>query len=492
MTASLAHPSCGPVRGLPVAGNVTAWLGIPYALPPAGERRFRAPQPVPPWQDVFDAREFGPAAPQRHAGIFSRPVLGPRVDEDCLRLNVWSPAADDARRPVMVWVHGGAFILGSARIYDGAHLASAGDIVVVTVNYRMGALGFVNFRDALGDASLVSNPGLRDVLAALQWVRDNIAAFGGDPGSVTLAGESAGSIMVSMLMASAAARPLFHRAIMQSGTFDLVHSQARSVDIAHAYLDALRLPEGGDMLARLQTVDVPRLLTAQDAVQRRMPGLVPSAPWFDDELVPASAIVARTQPLAPVPLLIGTNREESRLFEMLPGPSLLPVRRHELDAAVHGNLDAEAAGQVLATYPDNTAGNRQLATDLEFTIPALQLAERHASTQPTWVYRFDATHPMFGAVHALELSYLWNWHGAWGMLARGAPLAGERALLAERMRAHWIAFVRNGAPEPSWPRFDADTRQTLLFNTPDRVEADPDGERRARWPMLGGQSVAET
>jgi para-nitrobenzyl esterase len=486
MTSPNAHPPCGPVRGL-LAGNVCAWLGIPYARPPIGDLRFRAPEPVEPWHDVRDAREFGEASLQRHAGPLGKPFLGSSVGENCLSLNVWSPAADGAKRPVMVWVHGGAFILGSARIYDGAHLAEAGDIVVVAMNYRMGALGFVNFRGVTGDARIASNPGLRDVVQALKWVRENIAAFGGDPDRVTLAGESAGSIMVSLLMASDEASPYFHGAIMQSGTYDLVHSHEKSLEVAQSYLDVLRIPTGPDTLGQLQAVDASRLLQAQETVQKRLPGVVPTAPWFDDDLVPASIEAARMKRLPSMPLLCGINRDEARLFEILPGPDILPIGRAALLPLLRTHVGEEDAARVLALYPDSPAGNRQLATDLEFVMPMLQYAEQHASHDPTWLYRFDMPNPMLGgAVHGLELSYLWNWTGALAMMARGGALTGEKAALAARMRRYWIDFVRTGTPGPQWPAFEMPARKTLLFGTPDRVAADPDGDRRAVWPALKG------
>lgn len=486
MTLPVAHPPSGSVRGIHT-GKVCAWLGIPYARPPVGALRLRAPQPPDRWYDVRDARHFGEASLQRHVAAVSKPFLGPTVGEDCLSLNIWSPAADGAKRPVLVWVHGGAFILGSARIYDGAHLAQAGEIVVVAMNYRMGATGFVNFRDATGDTRFASNPGLRDVVQALKWVRENIEAFGGDPSRVTLAGESAGSIMVSLLVASDEAAQYFNGVIMQSGTYDLVHSREKSLEVAQTYLDVLGIPAGPDTLEKLQALDPSRLLQVQEIVQRRLPGVVPTAPWFDGDLVPASIEVARAKPLRPMPLLCGVNRDEARLFEVMPGPDILPMGRAALVPLLQLHVGEEEAVHVLALYPDNPVGNRKLATDLEFLIPMLQFAERHAEHSPTWVYRFDAVHPMLGgAVHGLELSYLWNWTGAVAMMARGGALAGGKAALAARMRRYWIDFVRNGTPGDGWPAFEVPERKTLLFGTPDRVVADPDGDRRALWPRLRG------
>ncbi|QEI04493.1 carboxylesterase/lipase family protein [Pigmentiphaga aceris] len=484
MSLPLAHPACGAVRGIRT-GQVSAWLGIPYAQPPVGTRRFLAPARARAWHDVRDARQFGQAAVQRHVAVVSKPFLGPSVGEDCLSLNIWSPAADGAKRPVMVWIHGGAFILGSARIYDGAQLAETGDMVVVTMNYRMGALGFVNFRGLTGDTRFASNPGLRDVMLALQWVRTNIEAFGGDPAQVTLAGSSAGSIMASLLMASDEAAQLFDGVILQSGTYDLVHSQEKSLAVAQAYLDVLEIQNGPDTLEKLQALDATKLLSAQAAVQRRLPGVLATVPWFDGELVPASIEAARSKTLRAMPMLAGVNRDETRMFELVPGPDLLPLKRDALTQFLRLHVGEESAAQVLALYPDQVAGNRQLATDLEFLMPTLQLAERHAEHSPTWLYRFDATHPMLGgAVHGLELSYLWNWTGALAMMARGGALTGDKAALAESMRAYWISFVRTGNPGTQWPAFNAVDRQTMVFDKVSQLVRDPDGARRAHWPML--------
>lgn len=487
MVLPLAHPACGAVRGIR-AGQVNAWLGIPYARPPVGALRLRAPEPADTWHDVRDARQFGEAALQRHVSAVSRPFLGPSVGEDCLSLNIWSPATDGAKRPVLVWIHGGAFILGSARIYDGAQLAEMGDIVVVTMNYRMGALGFVNFRDLTGDTRFASNAGLRDVVLALQWVRANIDAFGGDPDQVTLAGSSAGSIMASLLMASDAASSLFDRVILQSGTYDLVHSREKSLEVAQAYLDVLGIQNGPDTLEKLQAVDAPAMLNAQKAVQRRLPGVLATVPWFDGDLVPPSIEAARSKKLRAMPMLGGVNRDETRLFEVIPGLDVIPLSRKALASLLHLHVGEAHVAEVLALYPDNAVGNRQLATDLEFLMPMLQLAQRHSAHNPTWLYRFDVSHPMLGgAVHGLELCYQWNWTGALAMMARGGPLVGDRAALAKRLRGYWINFVRTGNPGAGWPGFDATRRQTMVFGLPDIVTEDPDGARRAVWPRLQGE-----
>jgi para-nitrobenzyl esterase len=543
-------PGVGRLSGRRVDGCL-AWLGIPYAEPPVGHLRFRAPRPVRPWPGVREAVDFGPACPQL-PGLRPK-TAGPRFDEDCLTLNVWSPAADDRRRPVMVWIHGGGFASGSGSAYDGALLASTGDIVIVTINYRLGVFGFVNFGDVLGDDApdgdrsgdsprgFEGNLGLRDQIAALRWVRDHIAAFGGDPDRVTVAGQSAGGISVSLLMLSPAAQPLFHGAIVQSGAPSLIHDAATSRRVARMYLEELQVDAAVSPAAKtladtatptaatatattttpnpamarprtvmparrrsragtastpspaiadlLRAIDPARLLRAQQAVAKRMDCSLPAAPWFDGDLLPASFAEARTTPTPDIPLLAGSTRDEIRLFELMPGPKPVPTTREEVAPRLRAQLGEARTEAILAAYPATRKGQRALASDATFRFAAVHFAARHAAAgRAAWLYRFDAAHPLFGAMHGLDFIHLWNWTGWIWAIVRGGPLSGRRAALAARMRARWIAFVRDGTPGPDWPRLDTSTFQTLLFDLTDpghdahdRVVSDPDRERRIAW-----------
>lgn len=466
--------SLGELQGLH-DGGVSAWLGVPYAQPPIGAQRFMPASPVAPWGGVRDATRFGAACPQKVMG--SMKSLGPALDEDCLTLNIWSPAADGKKRPVMVWIHGGAFLLGSARAYTGAHLAAQGDIVVVAINYRLGIFGFVNFGEALGDKRIASNLGLRDQVLALQWVREHIAAFGGDPDQVTIAGESAGSMSVSLLMHAHEARPLFHRAIMQSGALSLIHDRETSLQVARLYLDHL----GVKTLAELQVLPVPALQAAQEAVHRQVPQTVPAAPWFDGSWLPASLADARSASTAQVPLLAGYNRDEIRFFELWRGVADVFLSRERMAAVLQRQHGDGFAAQVLAAYPESTDGRRRLGTHMSFAMPTLHFAERHATRHPTWFYRFDHGHPLLGAAHAIELFYLWDMKGLLPLMLRGGPLWGSRRALAHRLRRHWIHFVREGRPGDDWQPFDASRRATLLFGHRDRMVDDPEGAARAAW-----------
>lgn len=458
-------------------GRAWAWLGLPYAAPPVGENRFRAPQPALRWTGTRDASRAGPAAHQPAGLLMPRGALGSCLDEDCLFLNVWSPGVDGRRRPVMVWIHGGGFTSGSGALYQGGPLAVLGDIVVVTINYRIGVFGFVDFGTALGDDRAASNPGFRDVIAGLRWVQANIAGFGGNPDRVTVAGESAGSILVSLLLLADAARPLLHGAIMQSGTFTLVHGRARAKNLAADYLGRL----GVDNLSALQALPAARLLDVQQAVALSLRGSTAAAPWFDGDLLPAARDAAAAKPTAPVPLLIGSNRDEIVLFQILARPEILRTRREPLLDLVDRDLPAPVAAQIRSSYPDNRAGTRQLGTDLNFGMPTIHFAARHAAQAPVWLYRFDYAHPLFRACHALELLFLWRFPGVVPALLRGGFLTGLRSGLSERMRSAWTTFVRTGAPGDDWPAHNAADRRTRLFDLQDRIVSDPDGGRRAIW-----------
>ncbi len=471
----VARSALGELRG--VRGRaVTAWLGVPYALPPVGALRLRAPLPIEPWHGERPAVQFAAAAPQLGS---SSPVAEPMVkrvgtSEDCLYLNVWSPSTE-GRRPVLVWIHGGGFMMGTGATYDGAELAELGDIVVVTINYRLAALGFVGFGTLFGEVD--DNVGLRDQLAALRWVRDHIAAFGGDPERVTVAGESAGSISLSLLMMMK--EPLFHGAIAQSGTISLAASAAHAAEVARLYADELRVTSA----AQLRELPVERFTEAHEAVMRRTVGTLPSRPYLDGKLLPATPSELFATRAASVPLLLGSNHDEATLFALL---RILPVERGELEPMLRARLPAERAERVLAAYGTDRAGGLLLSRDAIFTMPMIHFADRHRVHAPTWMYRFDWPTPAFGghlgAMHALEVFLMWMDPERRGvqMVLGGPPSAAVRAL-ALRMKQHWVRFVRDG--DPGWPRYDA-ARTTKIFNLEDRLANDPEGARRLAWDGL--------
>ncbi len=471
------HTRQGDVIGEDL-GAVHRWLGIRYAV----AERFGLPQPPEPWTGVRSVQAKPAQCPQNLPGPARMAKIDPPgFSEDCLALNIWAPSdAGDEPKPVFFWIHGGAFVGGSGNDFDGAELAELGDMVVVTINYRLSVLGFVNFGAVLDLPDQPSNLGLRDQIAALEWVRDNIAAFGGDPDRVTIAGESAGSMSVSLLMLCERAWPLFSGAIMQSGAISLIHDNPMSVQVAERYLHHLALgPDDG--LEKLRSLSLRELFDAQAAVLKDLHLTIPAAPWFDGDLLPGSLEAARTARRAPVPLLAGANREEIRLFEVMPGPGILPTKWEDLERVLSSQLTNAQAERVLAAYPRTKQGRRALATDLTFAMPTRNFAERHAGDQPTWSYRFDYRHPLVGAAHGLEQAFIWSFSGKLATLARGGPLTGKRKVLADTMKRHWTEFVNHGRPGPEWPAFTPEHRSTMIFGLESTVEDDPDGDRRTAW-----------
>lgn len=467
----------GSVEGQRIESGVLRWMGVPYAQ----AERFAAPEPVTPWSGVFDASSAGAQCPQMYGNNSKRAMLDPKTfREDCLSLNIYVPqgGADIGKKPVYFWIHGGAFVVGTGSAYDGGELARTGDVIVVTINYRVGVLGFVNFGDVLGLPDIPSNLGLRDQIAALEWVHDNIAAFGGDPARVTIGGQSAGSMSVSLLLHSKKAWPFFQAAIMQSGAVSLIHSNAMSKKIAREYADILDLNQSS--MDALKAMDLRRLFETQGLVGAANPGTIPAAPWFDGDLLPASFEEAAANPTAPVPLLAGATQNEIRLFEIMPG-EILPSTWEQLEAVLTKQLGADHATRVLAAYPKTKHGRRALATDLTFLMPTRNFAHRHSAVNPTWFYRFDYEHPIAGATHGLDLTLTWPMPSFRATLARGGRMKGKRAALGGRMNAQYAHFVRTGKAAPDWPAYSDDDRQVKIFNYSDRVEVDPEAARFAAW-----------
>lgn len=484
--------AAGVLRGRRTDG-VDEFLGIPYAAPPVGARRFAAPAATPPWTGARDAtatpvRAVQPVPPVLRAA--RRVREGVRHGEDCLTVDVASPAgaAQDtaAGRPgraVLVWVHGGAFRTGSGAEYDGAPLARLGDVLVVTVNYRLGALGFLDLTDALGldagDPRFAGNAGVLDVIAALEWVRDTIALFGGDPARVTIAGESAGAGIVTSLMVSSRARGLFAGVVAQSGALNFTTEREDAADAAREFLVALGAAP--DRLDRLRDATPGQVLSAMRRVTALRPDGLPFRPWFDGDLLPASHTAARAASTAGVPLLIGTNRDEHRLFTVL-RQDVVPRTRERIALMLVAEAGAARTAQVLDAYPDDSRGLNDLGTHGVFTMPAVHLADRHSAIAPVYRYRFDygTTRLRLGAFHAIDLLFLFDGPAALDrvLLGRRSP---ERTALADRLRRHWVDFVRTGSPGGDWPRYEVPARATKLLDVTDSVAADPEGARRRVW-----------
>ncbi|QCQ90031.1 carboxylesterase/lipase family protein [Rhodococcus sp. SGAir0479] len=488
----------GVVRGRRL-GDLLTWRGIPFAAAPVGPLRLRAPQPVEPWTGVRDATEFGAAAPQPRMGTALRPGKYQPISEDCLTLNVVAPATASTKpRPVMVFVHGGAFVIGTTAmgLYRGDRLVRRGDIVYVSVNYRLGALGFLDFREfSTADRPFDANLGLRDQVAALEWVQRNIAAFGGDPGNVTVFGESAGGTSVTTLMATPTAQGLFARAIAESAAPVLVNEAQRARESARQFLDLLGADRGEasralDLATPAELGRAARRLSAKTLADT--PGLHPFGPVVDGDFLPTAPLQAFTDGTAhPMPMIIGTNAREGALFPRLMDG--LPTDAARIDA-MFALTDPDARERILAAYPGYPAPAAAIALggDLTFWKPSIDIADAHSAHAATYSYRFDYAPRLMhwlglGATHALEMIAVFGYGDSAVGRALTAPggRSGLRAV-TDRMQENWIAFARNGVPEPWWPRYDAQHRRTLIFDAPARVERDPGRDRRLAWADYRG------
>lgn len=470
MGAPVTCTPLGDLRGV-YNGSVISFRAVPFAEPPMGERRFAAAEPVRPWKGLREAQEHGPIAPQLPSrlrvamGDFARPQ-----SEDCLTLTVSTPAVDANRRPVLVWLHGGAWVTGAGSLdwYDGARLAREGDIVCVGVNYRLGALGWLH-RPGIVDA----DAGISDMVTALAWVRDNIAAFGGDPNCVTVMGQSAGATSIAKLLMLPEARVLFHRAIMQSGGYGRgAYTSAMASERADQFLRLLGIdPQAGDALARLRAVEVPRLLAAQtELAQRNARFAYPGAmfmPVFPAAMNLPEMLSAVAEGADDKPLLIGATADEVHAF-FAADPALQDPPREALVRRFGGE-------QALARYRARRPGAgamdvlADLVTDETFLRPAMELAgtvARRGGTAYAYVFDWAAPASPFRACHCIELPFVFGTFDAWAdapMLAGGDRR--QMADLSEAMRRAWLAFVRTGEPASSWPRHEVDRRAVMRFGT---------------------------
>jgi para-nitrobenzyl esterase len=489
---TIAATRSGKVEGVEQDG-VLVFRGIPFATPPVGPRRFRPPVREQAWDGVRDATRFSPEIAQAELPIAR--VLGSRggeSNEDGLYLNVWTPACDDARRPVMVWIHGGAYIFGSGSVpwYDGAHFAQHGDVVVVTINYRLGPLGFLHLDEFAPALAGSGNAGILDQVAALEWVRDSIAAFGGNPDDVTIFGESAGANSVGTFLALPAARGLFRKAIAQSGAGAWIADRERATNVARLVLDHLHLRPGD--IEALQAMPVAQLLAAQPDAAVSVRGSGAALAWqpvVDGEVLPQAPIDAvRAGHAAGVHLLTGTNQHEVTLFQVL-DPALT-----ELDDARIVELLASVSPQpaeLLRAYrrlmPEATSQAvwSALATDAAFRMPAVRLADAQQAHGAAWMYRFTWEIPVFGGVlrstHVLEIPFVFDTLDQPGadQFTGDGP---ERAAIADAMHRAWIAFARTG--DPGWPAYEPDQRPTMRFDREIQLLEDPDGEARRAWERL--------
>ena len=500
MSEMTQHPAVqlkdGAVRGRADSG-VYAFLGIPYAAPPFGANRMQPPQPATPWDGERDATAYGPTAPKgdyppQYQPLFPEVVI---PGEECLNLNVWTPDPGASGLPVLVWIHGGSFMNGSNSVaeYNGAAFARDG-VVCVTVNYRLSAEGFLYLGDGL------ANLGLLDQVAALQWVQRNIAAFGGDPARVTVAGESAGAMSVTTLLSMPLAGGLFSQAIAESGAaaHTLAPDEARTV--AGYLAGKLNVSAERDALGAVPLTEfiraasdlVVEVQTAPDPAKwgRLALSLLPFAPVVDGSVLPEDPLTAIAAGQGSgVPLLIGSNRDEARLF--LVAASTIDLIDDATLGAVAGayGLSADGLDVYRANRPGASPGDILAAviSDWFFRIPPIRVAEARASAgraggaSPTWMYRFDHPAPAdnhgLGACHGVEIPFVFGNVG----LDEIRPRVGDTPAQAVADQVHrvWVDFITGG--DPGWAAYDPGRRTTGLLASAVDAADDPAGDERALW-----------
>ena len=501
--APVAQTRAGRVRGV-VEDGITNFKGVPYGADTAVSGRFRPPMPPKPWTGVRDALSFSPMAPQvdsTKASINASWTYDTEMSEDCLKLNLWTPALRDHRkRPVMVWFHGGGFstLSGSRNVFDGTRLAKQGDVVVVTLNHRLNAFGFLYLGKVAPRFADSGNAGMLDLVAALHWVRDNIAEFGGDPGNVTIFGQSGGGGKVSVMLAMPAAKGLFHRAVVQSGSYYL---QAIDPDMAtkrtRLLLDAMGMQPGDG--AKLAEVPMAALVAGLTKVSKtaEKPEYSPVAdgrslsggPW-----APGGPAVS-----ANIPMMVGTVATEETLLIGSPDPATFDLDEARLRQRLArwfspGDMDKALAG-FRAARPNATPSDLffAISTDKLMRQAAWRQAERKSAQHaaPVWLYELDWATPVEGgkwrSPHSLDLAFVFN------NVAKSAAMVGtgpEPQKLADQMSATWLAFARTGNPNnahvPHWPAFDSKSRATMVFNVESKVVDDFRGNERT---LLDGLPV---
>lgn len=501
----------GTIVGVRV-GDVVSYKGIPFAAPPVGDLRFAPPTPVRPWSGVKDCTGYGPISLQ-HLDPLSAFIPGCEWNfyhpgavqsEDCLNLNVWAPANVPQSKAVLVWLHGGAFVAGSGTglWYDGSQLVIHEDIIVVSVNYRLGALGAL----AHDESASAGNNLIRDQVAALEWVRDNIAAFGGDPDRVTIAGESAGAISVLALMTAPAAAGLFRAAISQSGHGSASATREAARSVYRRFLAELGVADSSAALTELRALDSRKIMDAQLKVTTDL--RVPFRPVIDGSYLPepidatfAAGRVAR------VPLLIGINSEESRLFAAI-GWGLGPAG-DDLQSRIAGLFpEGEASSQVAELtdiYRQQASSDEDawlaLSTDRDWRTPVRIIADGHArSGSPVFQYEFTWRSPVregiLGASHALDIPFPFgnlDQPGVGEFVGTDAEHEAARRRIELAFRQAWGAFVRTGHPRsevlPEWQRYEARDRATMMLGTQSEIVKAPHQAALDRWEALSASTL---
>jgi para-nitrobenzyl esterase len=490
--APVADTRHGKVRGT-LKDGISVFKGIPYGAPTSGANRFRKPQPPQAWSDVRDATAYPSMAPQPPApirGLFESWTDPTTPGEDCLGLNVWTPALrDGGKRPVMVWFHGGDFasLSGSRSVFDATRMARRGDVIVLTVNHRLNAFGFLYLGDLLPEYAEGANAGMLDLVAALEWVRDNIAEFGGDPANVTIFGQSGGGGKVATMMAMPAGKGLFHRAIIQSGTYARnAHLEAMSTDAAtkhaHTLLAALELkPADARTL-----IDLPmETLIAATAKAAQAKERAVWRPVADGTNLPAGpSWPSAPEVSADVPLMIGSTATEMSMLMGTPRPELFDLDDAGLRKRLSVWFGPDKMDEVIATFqsksPSATPG--RLYFDISTAVVFRRGAWRHADLKaaqgkaPVYLYEIDWVTPVdggkWGSPHSMEHPFVFDNVALSASMVGASPTEPQK--LADQISPTWIAFARTGNPNnnaiPHWPAYTVPERATMVFDTQSRAE----------------------
>lgn len=505
----------GRVQGL-VHDGVHSFLGIRYAAPPVGPLRFLPPRAPTPWTTIADCSSYGAPAMQIAGGTIAAPAsdFGMQMsqvfttpselkieNEDCLYLNVWTPGTDHQRRPVMIWIHGGGFAFGSSGqpIYNCEGLARHGDVVAVSMNHRLNAFGYLYLGELMGEAYASSgNAGMLDLVAVLEWVRDNIAAFGGDPNNVTIMGQSGGGAKVSCLMAMPAAKGLFHKASIQSGPGLKVGRKASATDAARNILSQLGVAPGD--IKALQAVPAQAIIAAVDAVDAKMgggmagmgPRGVPLAPIIDEVVLSRDPFDPDAPPIsADVPLLIGYVKDELTIFTAsepwFGHMTEADLARMTAPFGAKGKALIDAWRKIRPDYSPTYLFIAAVSSNFAMA-GSVRLAERKAAQAAhggapvymwylTWETPVD--HGVFKTPHTMEIPFmLYSFDRVRTFVGPGP----QPRHMADQLCGAWVAFARTSRPDgpltPHWPPYDPARRATMVFNLTSRVVDDPNAEVR--------------
>jgi para-nitrobenzyl esterase len=495
-SAPVVETRHGKVRGA-VQDGICVFKGIPYGASTAGVNRFMPPQKPAHWDEVRDCLRWAPIAPQGASAAnpsgmgkdfqlyFGNDPDAPRTQsEDCLALNVFTPGVGRAhKRPVMVWIHGGGFSIGcgSGARANGLHLAQKHDVVTVSVGHRLGVLGYCHLGDFDPAFEHSGNVGQLDLIASLQWIRDNIDAFGGDPRQVMVHGESGGGAKITTLLGMPKASGLFERAILQSGTANRLPDHAQASQLAEKLLNELQVPK--DQLRQLQQLPVERLIAAASKLEMASPGTRGFAPTSGTVDLPIQPIDAVASGSARIPLVIGCTKHEAALFLAGSGTDPRTINEDLLNTRVRA-LFGDKASELLAGYradhPDYSAADLLICimTDRMMRSGAIELAQTHAKAggAPTYMYLFTWESPLLPAMragHGIDGTFYFDNTESVG-IAKGNP---EAKALATAVSSAWATFARTGKPAapglPEWPQYSLPKRDTMIFAIKSSIESDP-------------------